>query len=88
MLPFLDNGIVAITKSGFPSGLTLAGLARAYDAHVAAVVAALPKDRLLVFEVKEGWGPLCAFLDKPLPAAPFPVSNSREEFWERLRGGK
>ena len=30
----------------------------AYDAHVSAVISALPMDRLLVYEVKQGWGPL------------------------------
>lgn len=25
------------------------------------------KDKLLVFNVKEGWEPLCRFLDKPVP---------------------
>lgn len=37
--------------------------------------------RLLVFDVQEGWEPLCAFLGLPVPAEPFPRSNSAEEFW-------
>lgn len=28
-----------------------------------------------VFEVKEGWGPLCQFLDLPVPSEPFPRVN-------------
>ncbi len=28
-------------------------------------------DRLLVFNIAEGWGPLCRFLEKPEPDAPF-----------------
>jgi Sulfotransferase domain len=36
-------------------------------------------ERLLVFEARQGWEPLCEFLDVPVPAAPFPRTNSREE---------
>ena len=32
-------------------------------------------DRLLVFDVKEGWAPLCRFLGAPVPAEPFPHLN-------------
>jgi len=37
--------------------------------------ACVPKERLLEFEVKEGWGPLCKFLNLPEPDAPFPNVN-------------
>ena len=38
-------------------------------------------ERLLVFEVKEGWEPLCAFLDVPVPKdEPFPRVNDRAAF--------
>ncbi len=43
--------------------------------HNAEVVATVPPERLLVFDVKQGWGPLCAFLDVPVPDAPFPHLN-------------
>lgn len=58
-----------------------------FDRHNAAVEAALPAERLLVFEVAEGWEPLCAFLDVPVPATPFPRVNSTPEFWEIVRKG-
>jgi hypothetical protein len=44
--------------------------------HTEEVVASVPKDRLLVFEVKDGWGPLCAFLGVPVPETPFPRENT------------
>ena len=50
-----------------------------FQRHVAAVQEAIPADRLLVYEVKDGWAPLCAFLGLPVPAEPFPRVNSREE---------
>lgn len=37
----------------------------------------VPKDRLLEFNVKEGWKPLCAFLGKDVPAKDFPRTNER-----------
>ena len=43
------------------------------------VISSVPADRLLVFEVKEGWEPLCAFLDVPVPEKDFPTVNSRED---------
>lgn len=44
----------------------------------------VPAERLLVFDVKEGWEPLCAFLGLPVPAAPFPRLNDAETFKQRF----
>ncbi|KAJ7164212.1 NAD dependent epimerase/dehydratase [Mycena filopes] len=41
----------------------------AHNEHVRGLVA---RERLLEFDVKEGWGPLCAFLAKEVPGGPFP----------------
>lgn len=46
----------------------------------------VPADRLLVFNVAEGWDPLCRFLDVPVPADPFPHAHARAEFWEHFGG--
>jgi hypothetical protein len=43
--------------------------------HNEEVKATVPPERLLVFEVKKGWEPICEFLDKPVPAQPFPHVN-------------
>lgn len=48
----------------------------AYEAHNAEVVATIPPDRLLVMGLGDGWGPLCAFLDLPVPAVPYPRVNA------------
>jgi hypothetical protein len=55
-----------------------------FEAHNAAVVAALPPDRLLVWEAADGWKRLCAFLGVPAPDEPFPRVNDRAQFRERL----
>ena len=39
----------------------------------------VPKDQLLVFDVSEGWEPLCKFLDLPVPDVPFPNINDRQQ---------
>eukprot|EP01059_Diplonema_ambulator_P034274 TRINITY_DN759_c1_g2_i1.p1 TRINITY_DN759_c1_g2~~TRINITY_DN759_c1_g2_i1.p1 ORF type:complete len:230 (+),score=61.29 TRINITY_DN759_c1_g2_i1:65-754(+) len=46
-----------------------------YKAHIEEVKRTIPSSRLLVFEAKEGWGPLCKFLGKPVPDHPFPHIN-------------
>ena len=33
------------------------------------------KEKFLVYNVKEGWGPLCAFLGEEVPDTPFPHKN-------------
>jgi len=43
------------------------------------VIDALPPGRLLVFSPQDGWGPLCTFLEVPVPACPFPRVNRRDE---------
>ena len=43
-----------------------------YTRHVEEVKKHVPKERLLEFNVKQGWGPLCKFLEVPVPDKPFP----------------
>lgn len=57
-----------------------ASVIAAYERHNAAVRAAIPPERLLEFEVAQGWEPLCAFLDVPVPDTPFPRVNDQAMF--------
>ncbi|KAG7345989.1 hypothetical protein IV203_005056 [Nitzschia inconspicua] len=44
-----------------------------YERHNQHVMDTVPEDQLLVFNVEQGWSPLCQFLDKPVPTnKPFP----------------
>jgi hypothetical protein len=52
----------------------------AYERHNAEVRAEVPSDRLLDFDVAEGWEPLCEFLGVPVPDEPFPRANDRAQF--------
>lgn len=51
-----------------------------YERHQAEVRAAIPAERLLVYEVADGWAPLCHFLALPVPDEAFPNINSTAEF--------
>lgn len=82
MRPWFDMSKKIITQTGFQPGLDEAGLSSAFSAHCAAVKAAIPASRLLVYQVKQGWEPLCAFLDVPVPDTDFPRTNDRSEFWD------
>jgi hypothetical protein len=50
------------------------------------IIDAFPSDRLLVYQVKQGWNPLCEFLGVPVPNMEFPRINSRDETRELLEG--
>jgi hypothetical protein len=57
-------------------------LIKAFEDHNVKCQATVPPDKLLVFNVKEGWEPLCTFLNRPVPTVassaqdvvPFPRS--------------
>ena len=57
----------------------------AFERHVREVAATVPADRLLVFDVREGWEPLCRFLGVPVPAVPFPHDNEAGSFERDFR---
>jgi len=48
--------------------------------HIEEVKAKVPADRLLVYDVRDGWEPLCTFLGKPVPSEPLPHLNKKENF--------
>ena len=62
-------------------------LAQMYTDWNNRVIETVPADKLLIFNVKEGWKPLCDFLGVPVPDTPFPRVNSTEE-WKRRVGAK
>lgn len=88
MRALYDVGREVILRRTFAGGAADAASAiAAYEAHNAEVVAALEGPRLLVYDVAQGWEPLCRFLGVPAPEAPFPHVNARAEFTDALRGG-
>ncbi|MEV5559896.1 sulfotransferase family protein [Nonomuraea wenchangensis] len=57
----------------------------AFERHVATVKESVPPERLLVFDVREGWEPLCAFLGVDVPEGePFPHLNDSKVMQESI----
>jgi hypothetical protein len=52
----------------------------AYEAHNDYVRTHADPNRLLEWQATEGWGPICERLGIPVPDAPFPHTNSTEDF--------
>jgi hypothetical protein len=60
-----------------------------FRAHIQTVKTEVPPNRLLVFDVKDGWEPLCSFLDVPVPTGQeFPRLNDTAAFQERAAARK
>lgn len=57
---------------------------KVFNKHIEEVKAYVPTEKLLVYDVNEGWGPLCKFLDAPEPTESFPHLNKKENFKEML----
>ena len=56
-----------------------------FNDYIAAVQRTVPTEQLLVFNVEEGWEPLCRFLQVPVPNTPFPRVNGRKAMQRRLQ---
>jgi hypothetical protein len=52
----------------------------AFNRHNDAVRAAVPASHLLEWQPGDGWEPICERLSLPVPAEPFPVTNTTDEF--------
>ena len=58
---------------------------KVFERHNEEVRRRVPQDKLLVYEVKEGWGPLCEFLGVEEPDKPFPRLNDAADMRRRIR---
>jgi hypothetical protein len=55
----------------------------AYERHNEQVRAGVPSGRLIEWQPRDGWGPICAALALPVPDEPFPHVNTAKEFRAR-----
>ena len=76
-------GKVVVAEGAFGGRYDKDHVIAVYKRHNQAVKDTLPAARLLVTDSPEGWGPLCRFLDVPVPETPFPKTNSTAEFRAR-----
>ena len=56
-----------------------------YRIHNHRVKSIVPADKLLVYNVKEGWKPLCDFLECEVPTIAFPHENIKAEIIAKFR---
>lgn len=87
ILAMSDAGMEMIGRQTFGGNFTDRETAlAAYRRRAEQVRAAIPPERLLVFDVAEGWEPLCRFLGVAVPDGPFPHHNTTAEFWDLVSG--
>ena len=55
-----------------------------YERHNEEVERTIRPEQPLVYEVSQGWAPLCDFLEVPTPDEPFPKVNTTDEFREHF----
>ena len=75
-----------IVENTFGGSLAKDNAIAVFNAHNEEVRRCVPEKRLLVYESGEGWQPLCAFLDVPVPATPYPKVNTTEDFASHFPG--
>ena len=57
-----------------------------FRSHNANVIKKVPKEKLLIWNLKDGWKPICKFLNVPVPDEPIPVVNKTTDkmFFDNL----
>lgn len=78
MKSFIDPACVAAFGSMNPKSTVVAK--KRYREHNERVLAVIPKEKLLIYNVKKGWKPLCRFLGCNVPDQEFPSVNEGLSF--------
>ncbi len=79
---WMDMAKAMLTERFTPDYLDRDAAIAAFEAWNADVRATAPADRLVIWNVGDGWEPICAALGLPVPAEPFPHKNTTAEFRE------
>jgi len=77
--PRYPRGMFGVVEAGQEEAV------RFFNDWKAMVVSTVPAERLLVWQVKQGWGPLCQFLGVPVPEEPFPNVNDTPSMLKKIR---
>jgi len=77
--PEYPRGMFGVVEEGREAAV------RFFKAWKEEVVREVPAERLLVWQVKDGWAPLCQFLGVPVPEEPFPNVNDTPSMQRKLR---
>ena len=71
----IHNELILGKRGAFQGAFTDEEKMKKFNEWNESVIKYVPKERLLVYEIKNGWGPLCHFLNVPEPNIPFPYKN-------------
>lgn len=74
----------AMATRGFRRDLSEAETIATFQRHNDSVRAGVEERRLLVYEVEQGWPPLCEFLGVNVPTSPFPRGNDAGAFQDNV----
>jgi Sulfotransferase domain len=85
LLPFIAMAGAVVQKTGFNLSGSKEDILAAFHRHIETVKKTIPENRLLVFDVKQGWGPLCEYLGVPIPLGDFPKTNNTKDFWDSVQ---
>lgn len=77
---FVRSGLLGPDPEIFDENVLVASMER----HNAEVREAIPAERLLEWSPKDGWEPLCAFLNRPVPDEPLPRVNDSAAFTDNV----
>ena len=92
VLQLLDTAMLTAAFGSLNSKSTVL-FKKKYREHNERVQAVIPKDKLLIYNVNQGWKPLCTFLGCNVPTVKFPrenvaLSDSKHRLTARLRQRK
>lgn len=57
---------------------------RVFFEHQEKIKSLVPSDNLLIYQLKEGWEPLCKFLDQPIPSISMPHENEMKVMQQKF----
>jgi len=58
---------------------------RVFFEHQKKIESLVPPENLLIYQLKEGWEPLCKFLDQPIPSIPMPHENEMKIMQQKFK---
>jgi len=77
--PGKDKGLIGSVEAGEEAAVKF------YQEWIDTLKAEIPPEKLLIYDVKDGWEPLCKFLEVPVPNKPFPNVNDTNEMLRKVK---
>ena len=81
---FISFAEAIIGSRTFSGNFDRASAQQLYTWHRQRIIDLVPAEQLLLFELQQGWEPLCEFLEVSLPGVAFPNENASGEFFTML----